>query len=257
MIIVSKLPDFLICGFQKCGTSALFVNLNQNPNIFIAKTDHHLCTPSHGKELNFFASRKLRSSTYSLGVDWYKSHFKCNEDQKCGEVSPSYSRYTDEVINNIKNYSKNFKFVFALRNPIYRAYSAFNHFNDELPDSRNWGAWNPSKNLTYNHEHFYTFRCNYTEVIKKYCDAFGKENISIIVQERLIGSETYQGEYNKLFDFIGVEKCVIRNEKHHSRTYKKMISDEEIEYLKNYYTDDVYKLFDFLGYKIQDWKEFC
>lgn len=254
---MSKFPDFLICGFQKCGTSALYVNLKQNPNLFIAKTDHHLCRTSFGKELNFFASNKLKSSTHSLGVEWYKSHFYCNDGQKCGEVSPSYTRYADEVIYNIKKYSKTFKFVFALRNPIYRTYSAFNHFNDELPDSKNWGDWNPSKDIKYNHEHFYTFKCNYMEVIRKYCDAFGRENISILIQEKLVDDKKYQSEYNKFFDFIDVEYCTIKNEKHHARKYKKMISDEEVEYLRNCYTDDVNKLFDFLGYKIQEWKEFC
>ena len=254
---MGRLPDFLICGFQKCGTSALSINLNQNPNIFIAKTDHPMCKTSHGKELNFFTSSKLKSSTNILGVDWYKSHFICNVDQKCGEISPSYSNYPGEVINNIKNYSKTFKFVFAIRNPIYRAYSAFNHFNQQISESRNWGTWSPGDNLIYNHENFYTFKCNYIRVIKEYCDAFGRENISILIQENLVDDKKYQNEYNKFFDFIDVEHCTIKNEKHHARKYKKMISNEEVEYLKDYYTDDVNKLFDFLGYKIQEWEEFC
>ena len=38
---MSKLPDFIVCGFQKCGTSLCY-NLDQHTKIQIARTDHQI-----------------------------------------------------------------------------------------------------------------------------------------------------------------------------------------------------------------------
>ena len=49
-----KLPDFIVCGFQKCGTSALSQNLNQHSDISIARTSHVKANLSYGKEINYY-----------------------------------------------------------------------------------------------------------------------------------------------------------------------------------------------------------
>lgn len=255
---MSKLPDFIICGFQKCGSSALFWNLNQHPEILIAKSEHKLCKDSHGKEINFFSSKKNHKSTHYMGIDWYKSHFY-EHDKVCGEVSPNYSDYLEMVLTQMQKYIVvgETKFIFSVRNPIYRAFSGYSHFLDALPKSQNWGEWNPDKDIIYNHKNYYSFKCSYINVLNRYSNIFGKENICVVVQEKLINDTECKNEYNKLFDFLGVSHLDVKNEKHNNRKYKKLISDEEVQYLKDYYTDDVNKLFDFLGYEIKEWKEFC
>ena len=79
----------------------------------------------------------------------------------------------------------------------------------------------------------------------------------MVAQERLVSDIECKTEYNKLFDFLEVGRIDIKNERHNNRKYIKKISDKEVEYLKDYYTDDVNKLFDFLGYEIKEWTEFC
>ena len=253
---MSSLPDFIICGFQKCGTSALYWNLKKHPKIYIATSNHDLCKISRGKEINFFASNKLKSSTNHLGIDWYKSNFKKRSNQICGEVSPSYCHYVDAVISNFKKYSLDAKFIFSIRNPIDRTISAFNHFNNELPISKNWGEWDVTKTLIENHEKYFTFKTRYLDTISKYIKAFGRENLHIIVQERLINKDTSNSEFSKLFNFLGVESYVIENELVHKRNYIIDVKEDDRKYLKQYYYNEVQKLYDILGYKVEEWTEF-
>ncbi len=55
------LPDFLIIGAMKCGTTSLFHYLQQHPGIIESST----------KEVNFLDNPRL----YRYGENWYRSHF--------------------------------------------------------------------------------------------------------------------------------------------------------------------------------------
>ena len=71
----TKLPDFIIVGAQKCGTTTLHYSLTKHPEIFM----------SNPKELNFFQE----DENYSRGIEWYSSFFgKCPLDLISGEASP-------------------------------------------------------------------------------------------------------------------------------------------------------------------------
>src|SRR5262245_23608672 len=58
---IGVLPDFLIIGAQKCGTTSLYHYLVQHPCIY----------PASIKEVGFF-DQYLK---YRKGVRWYRSHF--------------------------------------------------------------------------------------------------------------------------------------------------------------------------------------
>ncbi len=258
-----KLPDFIICGFQKCGTSALGINLSQHPKVNITRTNHEKAQISGGKEFNFFCDD--RTSTYYEGIDWYKSHFKQN-GSLWGEVSPNYGTWhtnpnfigtVPDVLDNMKKHLKNTKIIFSLRNPIYRAYSAYNHYMQLISENIKFGAWKPDKSFIWNFENYETaFDRDYIFCIKKYESAFTRKLIHIVNQEKL-KSDEFQSEYDKLFNFLNVKSHPIINKPSHIRTYKVPISKKEIEFLKDFYKTSVQNLFDYLGYEIKEWTEFC
>ena len=55
-----RLPDFLIVGGQKCGTTTLYDILNNHPEANMSKV----------KEINFFTTRK-----YNKGLSHYATYF--------------------------------------------------------------------------------------------------------------------------------------------------------------------------------------
>ena len=140
----ATLPDFIIPGFQKCATTALWKNLNQHPRICMATCP----TCPGGKELNFFSPWR-KNTNFNRGFGWYSSHFK-DDGRLWGEASPSYTGIPEKSAAMIRKALPEVKLIFSMRNPVDRAYSALNHYRQIYPESKDWGVWFPDKSLLYN-----------------------------------------------------------------------------------------------------------
>ena len=140
-----KNPDFIIAGYQKCGTTALWKNLQQHPKIYMASRLLH-AIPKY-PEIDFFNER-IKTSTWKRGFDWYKSLFK--EGFVCGEKSPSYH----VVAERLQRYLPDVKIIMSLRNPTDRAFSAYFFYKKMLPESADWGGynnqWSPDMSFLHN-----------------------------------------------------------------------------------------------------------
>ena len=99
-----KNPDFIIAGHQKCGTTALWKNLQQHPQIYMASREKDGIKKF--PEIDFFSD--WSSGTFNLGIDWYRSLFK--EGYVCGEKSPSYAYCAD----SIKKYLPDVKIILSI-----------------------------------------------------------------------------------------------------------------------------------------------
>ena len=109
-----RLPDFLIIGAAKAGTTSLHALLAQHPGIFM----------SNPKEPEFFA----RDDRYSNGIQSYSDIFSgAAPGQICGEASTIYSlnKFFPKTPQRIASHLPNVKFIYMLRNPIDRAYSYY------------------------------------------------------------------------------------------------------------------------------------
>src|SRR6266480_7909195 len=72
------LPNLIVLGAQKCGTSGLHYYLSLHPEVWMSRP----------KELNFF----LEERNWNRGVDWYRRHFDPDARVR-GEASPNYTAY--------------------------------------------------------------------------------------------------------------------------------------------------------------------
>jgi hypothetical protein len=125
-------PDFIIIGAQKSGTTWLWDMLDQHPDTSL---------PSE-KEIHYFGSSEL----YSKGFDWYLSYFNGLDPGKIiGEASTSYFydrapywyNNSDQIEFDdalpllpdlISQRLPDVKFIVILRDPVYRAISAYFHW---------------------------------------------------------------------------------------------------------------------------------
>ena len=124
----NKLPNFLIVGAAKSGTSSLHNYLNQHPQVFM---------PSYNKEgikvkeprflIKDLVQHRLHNGVWSF--EEYQSLFDYVKDEKAiGESTVLYLYYYKHTIKNIKHYlGEDVKIIIILRNPADRAYSAFQH----------------------------------------------------------------------------------------------------------------------------------
>ena len=120
------LPNFLIIGAAKCGTTALHEYLGQHPEIFMS-------TP---KELKFFPWENQKPSyqgpgdegdaaTILTSVDRYSSYFaQAGRYAARGESSPQYI-YFSRAAERIHHHIPEAKLIAVLRHPVDRAYSHY------------------------------------------------------------------------------------------------------------------------------------
>ena len=106
------LPDFVIIGAQKSGTTSLDEFVYQHPAILPAAKGVHCYFALH----------------YKKGEDWYRLRFPIRASQKflSGEGSPIYLFYP-WVPGRMKKLLPDVKLIVILRNPVDRAYSHYHH----------------------------------------------------------------------------------------------------------------------------------
>ena len=135
----NSLPNFLLVGAMKSGTTSLYHYLNEHPQIYM---------PSF-KEPRFFASSallKIDNFKYKFqehctsapfnSIDDYKSLYSNVKNEiAIGESSPQYLFTYETTIPLIKKYLGDIKIILILRNPVNRAYSAYKHNRRHDPNA--------------------------------------------------------------------------------------------------------------------------
>lgn len=114
----NKKVNLFILGAQKCGTTTLFSNLITHPNIHAGSK----------KELHYFSLE----TNFLKGNDYYQHQYceNIDTDQNFSyfiDSTPIYL-YLPYCAQRIYLYNRNAKLIVLLRDPIERAYSAWNMY---------------------------------------------------------------------------------------------------------------------------------
>jgi len=136
METVGNLPDFLIIGVIRGGTTSLFNYLTTHPKIKGSAKNESGC---FNKEPHFFDEK------YEKGIDWYKSWFpNRNADELLCEATPHYL-VRQHVLDRVYYWLPEAKFIALLRNPTDRAWSHYCHRKrshhlavEDLKDSKHY-----------------------------------------------------------------------------------------------------------------------
>ena len=111
-----RLPDFLMIGAAKSGTTMLTQRFRRHPRLCVSRV----------KESEFFA----RDEVFAKGFDWYHSLFEDpRPDQLCCDASTAYSRSPQYPLaaERIAKSVPDAKLIYVMRNPVDRAYSHYVH----------------------------------------------------------------------------------------------------------------------------------
>lgn len=121
------LPNFMIIGASRAGTTYLKKTLEKHPDIFMAGE-------GYTGDIHYF-DRNHSAKNWNRGLEWYESFFKGRTIERLvGEKSALYfsdsdaPRLISEIIPDVK-------LIASLRNPIERAYSTFWYNRGEIPKS--------------------------------------------------------------------------------------------------------------------------
>jgi len=168
-----KLPDFVIIGAQKSGTSSMYYYLSQHPDVSL----------SFEKEIHYY--NYYIDHGKSLG--WYKSFFPLKSSPKItGEASPNYL-YAKLAAQKLKLDVPEVKLIVLLRNPIDRAYSEYNMHVRQSGKAHFPTFEEAIANEDYTMEvsRVYLSRGIYTYFIKQWLEYFDRDRFLFVKSEDL------------------------------------------------------------------------
>lgn len=203
----NKLPNFLIVGAAKSGTSSLHNYLNQHPEVFMPSYN------SDGmkvKEPRFLIKDLVKNRLHNGVWTWeeYKSLFNdVLEEKAIGESTVLYLYYYKDAIKNIKEKLGNdVKIIIMLRNPTDRAYSAFQHVSRGFKEQNSFeeslemedGRLEREGNLTP--MVMYKDMGLFHEMVKSYQEHFS--NVHVIIYDDF--SDNTENQMKKIYQFLGI-----------------------------------------------------
>lgn len=251
---IRTLPDFIIIGAKRCGTTSLYHYLGLHPSIKRSSHDH----------LGFF------DDNYHLGMQFYRSFFPTIFEKKtCLKKTGKFLTYdvTSSYIQDAKNAERihnvfpEIKLIAILRNPVDRAYSEYNLHCSTDPKMNDFEFYvdreikeiedNEKNNTSSDLNPFASGKKNYLrkgfyfEQLDPWFDLFPKENIHIISTEHL--GERPNDVMKSIFGFLDVDYYQINTEKKHEKGNYKKMNDNTRERLQKFFASKNKKLYDLIG----------
>jgi len=212
------LPDFLVIGAQKAGTTALYAYLRWHPSVL---------GPSW-KEVSYFDRH------FPRGAAWYRGQFPTRGHRErvrrrtgwaaVGEASPSYV-FHPLAPARVAELLPHARLVALVRDPVHRAYSHFQHevalgreplsFEEALEREEERLAGEIERMCrepTYFSapwwDHAYQARGRYAEQLERWLDAFPREQLHVVVSEEM-GSRP-ASTYASVLEFLGLPHHALR-----------------------------------------------
>ena len=181
----AQLPNLIIIGGLKCGTTSIHHYLGLHPEIQMSKP----------KELNFF----VEELNWDLGLDWYASRFD-DRFKVRGESSPHYTngpRFND-VAERIHEHCPDARLLYMVRDPIKRILSHWVHATGAGYETRELAPTLSEPDSSYIQRSMYWMQ------LQPYLDLFDRSQIEIITQEEL--QREREATMRKAFGFAGVDE---------------------------------------------------
>ncbi len=228
--LVRLLPDFLIIGTQRGGTTSLYNYLADHPAIGAASI----------KEVHFFDSQH-----FEQGMAWYRAHFPSalqkyylERTQKrefiTGEATPYYL-FHPHTARRVASLLPAVKLIVMLRNPVDRAYSHYYHEiaggHEHLPsfeaaiDKEEERLASECENMqanehyiSYNHRHYsYLARGRYVEQLPTWLTLFPQDQILMLQSEDFYADPI--AVYEQTLNFLKVPKALPEGQKQTFQKY--------------------------------------
>jgi hypothetical protein len=255
---IRVIPDFLVIGAKRCGTTSLYQHLPEHP--CISKSPHD--------NMGFF------NDNFHLGVNWYKSFFPTTFTRKkikskfgnflAFDVTTKYME-EESTANNVYQTKPNMKIIIILRNPVDRAYSQYHLSVRQTAERRSFEdvvEENMNRLNKESHEHYkikpkfsakednYLKKGLYALQLRYWLKIFPRENILIVSTEEFESNQ--QIIYNKIFEFLNISKFEVKNTKKMQKGNYPPIKSETRNLLLDYFRPHNHELFELINMEF-DW----
>ena len=178
------LPNLIVIGAQKCGTSVLHYYLSLHPEVSMSKP----------KELNFF----IEERNWPRGPDWYKAHFDASAHVR-GEASPNYTASPQHagVPERMHSLVPDAKLIYLVRDPLARIAA---HWVHNYAKRREKGTL--AETLAHPNTSYVT-RSMYAMQLERFLEHYPMEQVLVMQQSEL--RHERMPTLRRVFEFIGVD----------------------------------------------------
>lgn len=183
------LPNFLIVGAMKAGTTSLYHYIRTHPAVFMPRP----------KEINFF------NRHWEEGREWYESHFEGHDEVGAvGEASPNYAKahFWPATAGRMARIIPSARLIYVLREPVDRMRSQYQHHVaaeiEHRPIDRALRDADDPNTKDYHYTSRYAFQ------LERFLDHFPREQVLVITTERL--RDHRLAVLREIFKFIGVDE---------------------------------------------------
>ena len=201
------LPNFVVVGAPKSGTTSLFYYLKQHPDVWLPEK----------KELHYFSFPYLAANAAGPGdqvvlsslcanLESYQACYAgCEGVVRVGDFSPSYL-YFSQCAEAIAEALGIVKIIIMLRNPTDKAYSQYMHLIRENRERLSFGEALKQERARqqsgWSDIWRYAESSLYAERVQKYGEVFGRENLKVIVFEEFVRDT--QRSVSEVCEFLGL-----------------------------------------------------
>ncbi|MEL7075410.1 MAG: sulfotransferase [Cyanobacteria bacterium J06631_6] len=208
-----KLPNFLIIGAAKAGTSSLYYYLKQHPDIYMSPIKETNFLALEGDELCYAGPDQGINKTSITKLEDYQNLFKnVSTESAVGEASPIYLD-SQKAIKNAQKYLPGVKLIAILRNPITRAFSSYSHLMRENLETNPFRAALDQEeeriNLKWSHLYYYKQKGFYYQYLQRYFQEFDRNNIKVYLFEDL--NHHTLDVVQDIFKYLDVDSSFIPN----------------------------------------------
>jgi hypothetical protein len=247
------LPDFIIAGAQKAGTTSLFGYLEGHPQ----------CGTPLTKEVHYF------DKNFQRGETWYRMNFPMHGQLRSSgrqtfESSPYYM-CEPRVPARVAALMPSVKLIFLVRNPVSRAYSHFQHnvlrrresltFEEALEAETERLAGEEDRLLadpnyqSMPHQHYsYLLRGRYAEQLLNWRKHFSADQMLVLEAERMFRQPAEV--FAEVLEFLGLDSWAPQSfENLNSGRYKQPMSPVTKARLEAYFAPLNQQLYDLLGWQ--------
>lgn len=202
-----SLPDFLIIGTQRGGTSSLYKYLSSHPSVI----------PSLRKETEYFAGR------YALGLDWYRANFpridrNSQATRLTFEATPDYMLHP-LAASRAHELIPDAKLIALIREPVQRALSHHRHmtrlgfeqldfedavdaeqerYSEDLERLESDPFHRPTQLMRYS----YLLRGHYADHLEPWIDEYGRDRLLVVQSDRFYSNTAHA--LGEIQEFVGL-----------------------------------------------------
>ena len=208
-----KLPNFIVIGAAKSGTTALYQNLRQHPQVYMSPVKEPRFFAFEKEDLEFRGpgdAQLHRSTIVNLGD--YEALFRdATSERAVGEASPVYL-CSPRSAAKMQALIPDAKLIAILRHPVERAYSHYLHLiRDGVEPLTEFSQALAAEDARIRDNWEYRWRYRelglYSSQIKRFLEHFDREQIRIYLYEEFDGEP--QRVLQDIYRFLGVDDSVV------------------------------------------------